>query len=793
MTTNILIVESPAKSKTIEGYLGKTFKVLASYGHIRDLPTKEGAVDTENDFAMKYKIIERNRKHVMEITKAVKAADNLYLATDPDREGEAISWHLLEVLKEKKVLEGKGVFRVVFNEITKKAVKDAIANPREISHTLVQAQQARRALDYLVGFNLSPLLWRKITSGLSAGRVQSPALRLLVEREEEIEAFKAQEYWKIEAKLQQNEQNFAAALVSIDGHKLKQFDVNNAEQANAICDKANQNAQGKLNVVKYEQKQRKRNPPPPLITSTLQQAGVQRLGFTSSRTMRTAQQLYEGIDLGEGQVGLITYMRTDSVVLSEDALTDLRSYIKKEFGEENVPAEARRYKTKSKNAQEAHEAIRPTSAARTPQSVRQYLSDEQFKLYNLVWMRAVASQMVHATLDTVSAELSCGDGHIFKATGSTIRDPGFLLAYPDRKKEGEESKILPPMKEGDSVDLQAITPSQHFTEPPPRYNEATLVKTLEEYGIGRPSTYASIISTLQSREYAKIESKAFHPTSIGRMVNKFLTDHFEQYVDYHFTAGLEDSLDEISRGERDWVPVLNDFWFPFKKLVDDKAESVSRKDVSQVRELGEDTKAKKPVSVRMGRFGPYVQLGTAEDEEKPRFASLKEGQTIEGISLEEALSLLTLPRTLGATEEGEEILVSVGRFGPYVKYGNQYVSLPKDADDDPYTLELDRALELIKEKKEVDAKKLIQEFPEHSIKVLIGRYGPYMTDGNKNVKVPKGTDPAELSLEECLKMIEEAPAKKGRGGRKKAAPKKKAASKKKAVSKKKAAPKKKKS
>lgn len=765
MSSNILIVESPAKSRTIKKYLGPDFEVLASYGHVRDLVPKGGAVDTANNFEMKYEAVAKNKKHVDKIVQEMKKSDNLYLATDPDREGEAISWHLFELLKAKKVLKDKKVYRVVFYEITKEAVREAVNNPRELSDTLINAQQARRALDYLVGFNLSPLLWRKVSSGLSAGRVQSPALRLLVEREEEIEAFKPREYWTIEARLEKDAQDFNANLVAIDGKKIKQFDLDNGKQATDICDTVSKNAEGKLKVDNYEKKQRKRNPPPPLITSTLQQECARRYGFTSSRTMRIAQQLYEGVNLGSTQVGLITYMRTDSVTLSEGALSDLRTYIKNNLGVEKLPDTPRRFKTKSKNAQEAHEAIRPTSAAYTPDKVKSYLTGEQFKLYSAVWARSIASQMIHATIDQVSAELSCGDGHTFRGTGSTVRIAGFLEVYPDRRTSSDKSPPLPILAQDDEVTLKEVVPTQRFTEPPPRYNEATLIKTLEEHGIGRPSTYASIISTLQSREYAVIENKAFHPTATGRIVTKFLTEHFTQYVNYDFTARLEDKLDEISRGEKEWVPVLSDFWDPFKKLVDDKTESVSRQDVSQARELGTHPKSGQPISVRLGRYGPYVQMGLAEDEKKPQFASLKKTQSIETITLEEALDLLKLPRELGTTDEDEPITVAIGRFGPYVKYGSKYVSLKKE--DDPYTVELDRALELIKEKKEADAKKLIREFPEQEIKILNGHYGPYVTDGKKNVKVPKETDPASLTLEQCVKMIEEAPAKKKRAPRKK--------------------------
>ena len=794
MSKNLVIVESPAKAKTIEKYLGKDFGVLASYGHVRDLVPKEGAVDPENDFEMKYEIIEKNEKHVNAITKALKKSEALYLATDPDREGEAISWHLEELLKDRGLLEGKDVYRVVFHEITKNAVKNAVANPRKLSDDLINAQLARRALDYLVGFNLSPLLWKKIKRGLSAGRVQSPALRLLCEREAEIEKFIPQEYWTIEGDCEQDKQEFLSKLSIYKDNKLKQFDINNEKDATEAKQLLEKNANGKLFVKTVDKKERVRNPAAPFITSTMQQEAVRKLRFSAQKAMRVAQQLYEGIDLGEGAVGLITYMRTDSVVLAQEALDELRTFISDRYGKNNLPNEVRIFKTKSKNAQEAHEAIRPTSFMRTPDDVKSFLSTDQLKLYTLIWKRAVACQMIHATLNLVAVEFECGEGNIFRATGSSIKTPGFMQLYlegSDDKKEEADERMLPALEVGESVKLNKIRAEQHFTEPPPRFTEASLVKTLEEYGIGRPSTYASIISTLQYREYAEVESRRFTPTEMGRIVNDFLTKHFTQYVDYDFTARLEDDLDEISRGEKDWVPVLHKFWKPFNTLVIDKEGSVTREEAVQARELGIDPKSGKPVSVRMGRYGPFVQIGTREDEDKPKFAGLLPGQKMADITYEQAMELFKLPRVLGETEEGEAVSASIGRFGPYVKYGSKYVSIKKDSGDDPYTIKLTRALELVAEKKKADAEKVIQVWEEEGIQILNGRYGPYVTDGNKNVKVPKDTDPKSLGLEECQKMIAEAPEKKW-GRKKKAAPKKKAAAKKKAPTKNKTATKKKK-
>ncbi len=788
MSKYLVIVESPAKAKTIEKYLGKDFGVLASYGHVRYLIPKVGAVDPDNDFEMKYEIIEKNEKHIAAISKAVKKSKTLYLATDPDREGEAISWHLHEILKERGLLENKEVYRVVFHEITKRAVNEAIANPRKLSNDLIYAQQARRAMDYLVGFNLSPLLWKKIKRGLSAGRVQSPALRLLSEREDEIEAFIPQEYWTIEADCEKDKQEFLSKLNIYKGKKLEQFDINKEKDASAAKQLLDQNANGKLVVKTVDKKERKRNPAAPFTTSTLQQESVRKLRFSAQKTMRVAQQLYEGIDLGDGAVGLITYMRTDSVVLGQEALEELREYIAQRYGKDDLPSEIRVFKTKSKNAQEAHEAIRPTSFMHTPDKVKKLLTPDQQKLYGLIWKRAVASQMIHATLNLVAVEFACGNGNVFRATGSSIKNLGFMQVYQeglDDKKEESDERMLPNLELGETVNLNAIRTEQHFTEPPPRFTEATLVKTLEEYGIGRPSTYASIISTLQYREYAEVENRRFTPTEMGRLVNDFLTKHFTQYVDYDFTAKLEDELDEIARGEKEWVPVMRAYWKPLIELVEEKEKSVTREEAVQARELGTDPKSGKPVTVRMGRYGPFVQIGTKNDEEKPKFAGLRPGQKMAEVTFEEAMELFKLPRKLGETAEKEPVQASIGRFGPYVKYGSKYVSIKND---DPYTITLERALEVIAEKKIEDANKIIKVFEEQNIQILNGRYGPYITDGNKNVKIPKDQNPAAYTLEECEKMIAEAPEKKAWGKRKKAAPKKvakkKTATKKKATKKK---------
>jgi DNA topoisomerase I len=793
MAKNLLIVESPAKAKTINKYLGTDFQVLASYGHVRDLKPKEGAVDTEHGFAMKYEVIERNQKHVDAIAKAAKAADDIYLATDLDREGEAISWHISEILKERGLTEGKRMHRVVFSEITPKAIKAAVAQPRGLSFDLVDAQQARRALDYLVGFNLSPVLWRKVQRGLSAGRVQSPALRMIVEREEEIEAFVAREYWTVEAKLKHADGDFSARLTRLHGKKFEQFDLTNEADAQAARGALEEAAGGRLEVGEVSSKERKRRPAPPFTTSTLQQEAARKLGFGTSRTMKIAQGLYEGVSLGsEGNVGLITYMRTDSTALSAEAVEEMRALIARDFGRHALPEGAQVYRTKSKNAQEAHEAVRPTSAMRTPRQVAAFLTDEQRKLYELIWKRTMACQMIHATLNTVSVEFdlphAAGGPAAFRATGTTVVDPGFLAVYEEGRdqknaEDDEEARRLPRLTKGEQVPLAAILADQHFTEPPPRYSEASLVKALEEYGIGRPSTYASIIQVLQNREYVLLESRRFKPTDVGRAVGNFLTQHFNKYVDYDFTAKLEDELDAVSRGEEAWVPLLERFWQPFKTQVEEKTESVDRSEATGARELGIDPKSGKPVSVRLGRYGPYAQIGNKDTDEKLQFASLRPGQSMHTLTLEQAMELFKLPRMLGNSEAGEEVSVGVGRFGPFVKQGSTYASLKPE--DDPYTIELPRALQIVREKLEMLANRVILDFG-NGVQVLNGRYGPYITDGEKNARIPKEQEPKALTEAQCLELLAAAPVKKGRFGRKtaskqaavKKAPAKKAAAKK---------------
>jgi len=608
MAKHLVIVESPAKAKTIEKYLGKDYTVMASYGHVRDLPAKKGSVKPDDHFAMTYVVIERNSRHVDAIAKALKQCDTLYLATDPDREGEAISWHIMSLMQEKKLLKDKPVHRIVFYEITKKAVKEAIDNPRDIAMHLVNAQQARRALDYLVGFNLSPLLWKKIRRGLSAGRVQSPALRLIVDREEEIEKFVSQPYWYVLADCQKAPSRFTARLTHWQKDKVEQFYWPDAQTAEAARDLVLQRANGFLEVINVQKKERLRHPAPPFITASLQIEAARKLGFTAKKTMQIAQQIYEGIDVGIGTVGLITYMRTDSVSLAAEAIAAIREHIQKRFGNDYCPSAPRVFKTKSKNAQEAHEGIRPTGIERTPESLKDYLSPDQRKLYQLIWQRTMASQMSSARLDTVAVDLQSSADDKFRANGSQIAFPGFLSVYEEGRddKNDDAEVILPELTIGEKIKLQAIDVDEHNTEPPPRYSEATLVKALEEFEIGRPSTYASIITTLQQREYVVVDKKRFIPTDVGRIVSRFLTEHFTTYVDYKFTAGLEDTLDAIARGEQEWIPVLENFWQPFSDKVGYVDESVNRKDVTS-EELHENCpKCEKPLSIRLGKRGRFI-------------------------------------------------------------------------------------------------------------------------------------------------------------------------------------------
>ncbi|GAB5605077.1 type I DNA topoisomerase [Sideroxyarcus sp. TK5] len=830
MATNLLIVESPAKAKTLKKYLGKDFEVLASYGHVRDLVPKNGAVDVDNGYAMDYETIARNSKHVDAIAKAAAVADNIYLAPDPDREGEAIAWHIAELLKSKRALRSKNMQRVVFYEITQSAVREAITKPREISMPLVNAQQARRALDYLVGFNLSPLLWRKIRPGLSAGRVQSPALRLIVERELEIEKFKCQEYWSVHLDSQKNSIPFKAKLFQFQGKKLEQLSIGSQAEYDAIHAKL---ADAKLppKVVRVEKKGKQRSPAAPFTTSTLQQEAVRKLGMTSERTMRTAQSLYEGVDIGGQTIGLITYMRTDSVNLANEAVAEIRQYIGDNFSAEYLPAKQPVYKSKAKNAQEAHEAIRPTSILRTPDSLRDHLNIDQLRLYEMIWKRTLACQMSPARFDTVSVDIRLSsDDTLFRASGQTLVFPGFIGVYMEDVDDAEEedSAKLPPLAEGDVLPIDKLYGEQHFTQPPPRYSEASLVKALEEYGIGRPSTYATIISTLQAREYATLDKKRFMPTDVGRVVIKFLNEHFTRYVDYGFTANLEDELDDISEGKRDWIPVLDEFWKGFNKLIVSKKDvdrpgtevleeacpkcgkplskrlgkrgsfigctgypecdytrSLVEEDAGEARrELGHHPETNQIVLLLRGPYGPYVQLGEMEEgaKTKPKRVSWPKELPLENADLGSALKLLSLPREVGAhPETGKKVIVNIGRFGPYIGHDGKFKSIPKT--DSIFDIGLERCVELLAQAKTGGAAVLrtLGEHPDDKapIEVCSGRYGPYVRHGKINATLPKDVTPEAVTLEEALEMIAAKAAKGGSGKTVKKAATKKAATNKK--------------
>jgi DNA topoisomerase I len=814
--SKLLIVESPSKAKTLKKYLGGDFEVLASYGHVRDLIPKSGAVDPAQQFAMKYDIIDRNSKHVDAIAKAVKSADSIYLATDPDREGEAISWHIAEILAEKKLVKNKLIKRVEFNEITQTAVKHAIDHPRDISMDLVNAQQARRALDYLVGFNLSPLLWKKIRRGLSAGRVQSPALRLIVERELEIEAFTSQEYWSIHMSALKHAHGFDAKLIQLNGQKVEQFTVTNHDQQADIVGKLLLASAGKTTVTRVEKKQRSRSPAAPFTTSTLQQEAVRKLGFTTSRAMRVAQQLYEGMDVGSGTVGLITYMRTDSFSLATEAVMQIRDYVKKHFDADYLPKAPIMYKTKAKNAQEAHEAIRPTDITRTPASVRQYLNDEQSKLYEMIWKRTLACQMTQAKYDAVSVDLAIGsEANLFRASGQTLVFPGFIAVYMEGKDDEEDEDAeakLPHLETGEVLTVEKIFGEQHFTEPPPRYSEASLVKALEEYGIGRPSTYASIISTLQDREYVLLDKKRFTPTDVGRVVNKFLTEHFTQYVDYDFTAKLENELDEIAEGNLDWVPVMDKFWQGFNQQIQVKADverpgnelidefcpkcgrqlqkQLSRygsfigctgynatpkcdykrnldgevNNASEPTVIGLDAETQKEIYLMNGPYGPYLQVGQPVEGEKkkPKRVSIPKEIPLSQVNIDTAHMLLSLPRDLGQhPDTGKKIVANIGRFGPYVNHDGKFKSIPKT--ESVFSIDLEGAVKLLAAASGPAPLADLGEHPsgEGRIEVFSGRFGPYVQHNGIRATLPKSVTPEELTVEQALELLAEKAAKEG--------------------------------
>jgi DNA topoisomerase-1 len=860
---NIVVVESPAKAKTINKYLGPGYEVLASFGHIRDLPAKDGSVDPDADFHMIWEVDAKSNQRLNDIARALKDADKLILATDPDREGEAISWHVLEVLKQKKVIKHQAIERVVFNAITKQAVSDAMKHPRAIDAALVDAYLARRALDYLVGFTLSPVLWRKLPGARSAGRVQSVALRLVCDRELEIEKFVAKEYWSISATLATPRRDtFEARLVGVDGQKISRLDIGSGAEAEAFTRDLET---ATFKVAAVEAKPARRNPPPPFTTSTMQQEASRKLGFSPAHTMRLAQRLYEGVDIDGETVGLITYMRTDGIDLAPEAISDIRAMLARNYGKEYVPASPREYHNKSKNAQEAHEAVRPTSAARTPSQVAKQVDRDQARLYELIWNRAVASQMESAELERTTVDIVAkvgGRNLELRATGQVVKFDGFLTLYQeghDEDVEDEESRRLPAMSEGELLEKQAINSAQHFTEPPPRYSEAALVKRMEELGIGRPSTYASILQVLQDRGYVRIDKKRLMPEDKGRVVVGFLESFFQRYVEYDFTANLEEQLDRISNSEIEWKTVLHEFWVGFIGAVNDIKElritqvldalndllephifpqpadgSDRRKcpncetgrlslkvgrfgafigcsnypdcnftrqmtpgangGVNGTKVLGEDPVTGLEVSLRGGRFGPYLQLGEQgkeKDAEKPKRAGLPKGVSPDDIDLEKALALLALPREVGRhPEDGEPIIAGVGRFGPYVKHGKVYANL--ETGDDVLNVGLNRAVTLIAEKKlkpgrgrrfGSDPGKLLGEHPDQGGPIVVknGRYGPYVSHAGVNATLPSDLTPETVTLEQAIGLLEARIAKGGGKGAGKSVGKGKAAKKAKAA------------
>jgi DNA topoisomerase I len=853
----LVIVESPAKAKTINKFLGAGFKVVASYGHVRDLPPKDGSVRPDEDFAMDWEVDGKSTKRLSEIAAAVKDSDRLILATDPDREGEAISWHLLEILKQKKALKDVSVDRVVFNAITKAGISQGMANPRKIDQELVDAYLARRALDYLVGFTLSPVLWRKLPGSRSAGRVQSVALRLICDREMEIEAFKTREYWTVEAALRASGGGFTARLTRLDGQKLDQFSL--ATEADAKRAEAAVRSAA-LAVESVESKPVRRAPPPPFITSSLQMEAARKLGFSASRTMQVAQRLYEGVDLGGETVGLITYMRTDGVDLAPEAVMALRSLVGRQFGDRYLPSSPRMYKSKAKNAQEAHEAIRPADPSRTPDEVRRHLEPDQARLYELIWKRAVACQMEAAEFERTTVEIADNArGLGLRATGSVQLFDGFLKLYQegqDDTADDEDGRRLPKVEASEHLALEDVKAEQHFTEPPPRYSEATLVKKMEELGIGRPSTYASILTTLRDRNYVRMDRNRFIPEDKGRIVTVFLTRFFSRYVEFDFTAGLEEQLDLVSDGKLAWKDLLREFWKDFTTAISGASElriaevidvldetlephlfppkegggdprlcptcgtgrlglrlgrfgaflgcsnypecGFTRQlavsggesgDASGDRLLGQHPDAGEEIWVKSGRFGPYLQLGkAASKEDKPKRASLPKGVTPATVTLEQAVRLLSLPREVGIhPETGQMIVANIGRYGPYVQHNGTYANL--ESEEDVHTIGLNRAVVVIAEKiaKGPSARfqrgqTVLKDLGAHPddgqpVRVLKGRFGPYIAHGKTNANVPKGSDPAEMTLEASLPLLA---ARAGASGGKKKAPARKAAPKAKA-------------
>ncbi|UTJ06397.1 type I DNA topoisomerase [Arcobacter roscoffensis] len=767
---NLVIVESPAKAKTISKFLGKDFKVMASMGHVRDLPKSKLGFDPEDNFKPKYLVSTDKKKVISDLKKEITKDTTIYLAADEDREGEAIAWHLIPALK----IEKNPIKRIVFHEITKDAIIKALENPRDVDQNLVDAQQARRILDRAVGYELSPLLWKKVRYGLSAGRVQSVAVKIIVDRENEIREFKPEEYWKIKSEF--IDPSLKSELAKENGKNVK---VTNEAQAKTI--EASLKL-GNFTLVEIEEKDSKRNPAAPFTTSTLQQEASRKLGYSVKQTMIIAQQLYEGNvgNIPDHTGGLITYMRTDSLNLSTVATSAAKEVIEAEYGKEYSLNKPRTYKSKAKGAQEAHEAIRPVNLALKPSDIKAYVDASQYKLYSLIWKRTLATQMAPAQIANTTYKIQAGkDGEYeFQTKGQRIVFPGFMKAYTEGSDNPESAldsseKILPTIKKGTVLNLSKLELEQLFTKPPARYTEASLVKKLESEGIGRPSTYAPTISTIQQREYVvKTEDKKLAPTPTGEIVNSFLNDHFSHIVDLGFTAKIEEEFDEIAEGKIAWEQVMTDFYGDFKKTIVEKEESVNKEDYLQIREIGTDPESGKPISARVGRYGPFVQIGTKDDEEKPKFVAIPDHLNMDTITLDEALFLFTLPRVVGQTTEGEDIKANIGRFGPYLQVKTKYYSLKTD---DPYTIEEARAKEVIKELDEAKAKATIKEFEEEKIQILNGRYGAYIKQGRKNFKIPKGKVAEDLTLEECQEIIAKDPKSKTTA---KKAPAKKTAAKK---------------
>lgn len=746
---NLVIVESPAKAKTISKFLGSDYVVMASMGHVRDLPKSTLGFDPDDNFKPNYQVSADKKKVIADLKKQISKDTTIYLAADEDREGEAIAWHLIPALK----IEKNPIKRIVFHEITKDAILKALQNPRDVDQNLVDAQQARRILDRAVGYELSPLLWKKVRYGLSAGRVQSVAVKIIVDRENEIRAFVPEEYWKIKADFTNPE--LSSELAKKDGKNIK---VKNEKEARDIENSLNS---GSYKLVDIEEKESTRNPAPPFTTSTLQQEASRKIGLSVAQTMMIAQQLYEGnvANIPNHTGGLITYMRTDSLNLSTVATTAAKKVIEDEYGKDYSLAKPRAFKSTAKGAQEAHEAIRPVDMSLKPSDVKAYLDPSQYRLYSLIWKRTIATQMATAKIANTTYKIEAGANKEFEfqTKGQRIIFAGFMKAYTEGSDNPEAAldsaeKILPNIKVGTVLELENLSSEQNFTKPPSRYTEASLVKKLESEGIGRPSTYAPTISTIQAREYVvKTEDKKLAPTPTGEIVNSFLTDHFSNIIDLGFTARIEEQFDDIAEGKKAWVDVMKSFYGDFKKTIKDKEENISKSDYSQVRELGIDPKSGKPVSARVGRFGPFVQIGTKDDEEKPKFVAIPEKLNMDTITLEEALFLFNLPRVVGVDENGNEIKANIGRFGPYLQVKTKYYSLKTD---DPYTVDEQRAREIIKEIDEAKSKALIKDFEKEKIQILNGQYGPYIKQGRKNFKIPKGKVAEDLTLEECLEIIE---------------------------------------